>query len=140
MKIINKQTCPTCGQTINEVEIVLVAPMVKALVRVFDWCSQNNQWEFRRKDILKNDIEIARFGDLRYFGDLVRKPKKGSYKISHARTLAFLRGELSIPTKVYKKTRSPFVHIDTKSFRTISEVPKLGEVLDEDMEIIVRYK
>lgn len=142
MTVINKQSCPTCGRSINEREIALYTGMVKALIRIFYWCQQNNRHEFDRKDIKHLfrgvDNEIARWGDWVFFGGLVYKPEgKGSWGLNIGRCRAFINGSIQIPTKAYKNPITNEIRKD--DMRYISEVKNLKEFMDENMQYVAKY-
>ena len=105
MKVINKQSCPTCGQSINEREIALFSQMVDALWAVVKWCVANQTDNFTRKDIkhlLETDVQVARFGDWRFFGDLMEKDGRGHYRLNKESVVRFFSGDTEIPIKVMK--------------------------------------
>lgn len=138
----NKQTCPTCGQSVNERQIALFSGMVEALYKVWDWCEKKGQFYFERKDIkhlFVDDNQIARFGDWIYFGGLVYKPEgKGSYALDIERVRKFFGGSLEIPTSVWK---NPITHqLKAECLRYIYEIPHLGQFLDANQSYIFRYR
>lgn len=135
-----RKVCHSCGQTINSREISLFSGMVKALFEVAKWCKENNQYEFTRKDIkhlLKNDGQIARFGDWVLFGGLVYKKGKGHYGINIDRTRKFYANQLEIPIAV---TKSPTGGIETLRTGTILNVPNLSQFLDENLMYKAKYQ
>ena len=143
MTVNNKETCPCCGQVVNKREVTLYSGMVRALIRVFYWCSENKVHEFKRRDIkhlFKGvDNEIARWGDWKYFGNgMVYKPEgKGSWGLHMGRVREFLRGERTVPTKVLiDRMNKQKEYLDHK---TIKEIPDLSEFLDEANQYIVNY-
>lgn len=143
MKVIEKQSCPTCGQSVNERQIALFTEMVDALWSVWQWCQEKGRYEFSRKDIkhlLKTDSQIARFGDWVLFGGLLYRPdgKKGLYGLHKERVRAFFCGELQIPRIIWKNPLTNELKRDEYSF--ISQIPHLGKFLDENAEYIAMYR
>lgn len=143
MPTLNKQSCPTCGQSVNEREIALFRGMVDALWRVFKWCEEQHTHEFTRKDIrhlLGDESSRAHFGDWILFGGLVyrREKKKGHYGINRPRLLDFYTGKLAIPTRIYKNPLTKELRFDDE--RLIHEIPQLKNFLDEHNEYIAVYK
>jgi hypothetical protein len=143
MPTIAKQSCPTCGQSVNEREIALFSGMVSSLLRVFRWCEERGRYEFTRKEIkhlLTSDNEIARFGDWVLFGGLVYRPddRRGHYGLNEERVRAFLRGGLAIPTSIWK---NPLTGELTKdSYCYIREVKNLQQFLVDNQEYLAKYR
>lgn len=128
-----REVCHSCGQTINNREISLFSGMVKALFEVAKWCKDNNQYEFTRKDIkhlLKDDGQIARFGDWVLFGGIVYKKGKGHYGINIDRARKFYANQLEIPIVVLKSPKGDISPIKTGK---ILDVPNLSTFLDENL-------
>jgi hypothetical protein len=139
----NKITCPTCGQSVNARIITLHKIMVKSLIQVWWWCQKSNRHEFKRKDINpileKNGTTVtANWGNWVYFGGLVYKPDgKASWGLNMDRVGQFIRGDLSIPTKVSK---NPLTREIVKfDYKTIREIPSLNQYLDDNRQYIVQY-
>jgi len=135
-----REICHECGQTINSREISLFSGMVKALFEVAKWCKQNNTYEFTRKDIkhlLKNDSQIARFGDWVLFGGIVYKKGKGHYGINIDRARRFYANQLEIPIAVSKDPKGV---ITTLRSGKILDVPNLTAFLDENYMFKARYQ
>lgn len=140
MPTINKQSCPTCGQSVNEREIGLFKGMVTALYEVWRWCEKNNVQDFTRKYIkhlFKDENQIARFGDWALFG-LVRKEAKGKYTLSFNRVRSFFAGKMMIPTVAYKNPLQRSIAFD--NYKYVHEIKGLNEFLDENNDFIARYR
>ena len=140
MPTLGKQSCPTCGQSVNEREIGLFKGMVTALYSVWKWCEENNITEFTRKDIkhlFKDENQIARFGDWVLFG-MVAKEQKGHYIISLNRCRKFFAGEILINTTIYKNPLTKTLRHENPKY--VNEIKGIVEFLDENSEFIVRYK
>lgn len=144
MKTTGKQTCPTCGQSVNKREIALYSGMVQLLADVFRWCKEKGVHEFRRRDIahlLTNDSKRARFSDWILFGGLVYRPegqgKGGYYGMNMERVADFLAGRLAIPTLILKDPLAGTLEMTEK--KTIFEIPHLKEFLDENQQFIASY-
>lgn len=145
MAICNKQTCPTCGQSVNERQITLFSGMVTSLWRVFMWCHEHNKWEFQRKEIKHlfsgSDNQIARFGDWILFGGLVYRPEgrsKGWYGIHRTRAFEFFTGKRSIPTSIWKNPLTK--ELKPEDYRTIGQIKSLENFIDENGEYIAKYR
>ncbi len=116
--------------------------MIKALIRVYYWCNKTKKHEFSRKEmkhLLKgSDNDIARWGDLVYFGGLVYKPQgKGTWGINLERCREFISGKSEIPTEIYK---NPITKEITKdAYRKINQIKNLSEFLDENKNYICEY-
>lgn len=140
--VINKHTCPTCGQSINEREISLYSGMVKSLARLYCRAKQRGEHEFTRKemvDIFKGSAnEIARWGDWVYFGGLVYKPAgKGTWGLNMERCSAFLSNNLEIAIRVSKDPISK--QITTIERGTVRDIKNLSSFLDENQQYIAKY-
>lgn len=145
MSSINKKTCPTCGQSVNEREINLFKGMVIDLWKVLRWCEENNKFTFHKKDIehlLSKSVQ-ANFAYWRWFGGLLYNPDDiaGHYGINRERADDFFSGNLEIPMTLY---RNPLGKNLGESLRkgkygTIRDVPNLTKFLDEDENYIARY-
>lgn len=143
MKSVNRKICPCCGQTINDREVTLYSGMVKALVRVYYWCLENDKHEFTRKEIkpiFKGvDNEIARWGDWILFGNgMVYKPDgKGSWGLNMERVREFVEGKREIPTRVViRRLDGENEYLD---YKNIGCIPNLGNFLDEAGQYISKY-
>lgn len=142
MNVVNKQSCPTCGQSVNEREIALFSSMVQTLIRVWYWCKENRVHEFQRKDIkhIFNGDEnvIAHWGDWVFFGGLVYKPAgKGTWGLNMERCSNFISGKLAIPTKAYKNPLEKTVRYSDE--RYINEIPHISNFLDKSKQYVVKY-
>lgn len=142
MVTINKEVCPTCGHTTNDRVVTAYSGMVRALVRIFYWCKQNNRHEFDRKEIKHLfqgvDNEIARWGDWVLFGNgMVYKPGgKGSWGLNMDRVASFIRGELKIPTSVAVRPDKTFYILEERSIR---EIKSISTFLDENLHFVAKY-
>ena len=140
MATINKEACPTCGQSVNIREIGLYKGMVDALLEVFKWCEIKGRHEFDRKEIkhlLKNDGQIARFGDWVMFGGLVYKHGKGHYGLNMERCRDFFANNYEIPSKIFKNPLTQ--ELTPADYKTIKNIPKLKDFLDENYDFISKY-
>jgi len=141
--IINKKCCPTCGQTINEREIVLFSGMVEALWIVFRRCEDRGKYTFTRKEIkhlLSGDNQRARFGDWIMFGGIVYRPGgiRGHYGIDREKAIKFFANELQIPTRIWK---NPVTKETTKEdYKYLEEIKNISSFLDSNREFIVEYR
>jgi len=132
-----KQSCPTCGQSVNIREIVLFSGMVRALVKVYAWAREKDVHEFTRKDIkhlFTNENETARFGDWILFGGLVYRPlgaQRGCYGLNFDRVEDFLSGRTQIPTTILKDplkgTHEPTDYRHIKDIKNLSDLLTHGE-------------
>lgn len=140
MTTIDKETCPTCGQSVNERQIVIFKGMVEVLWDIYKWCLERNVHEFERTDIkhfFHNETISARFGDIIYFGGLVYKNSKAHYGLNMERCEEFFANRLAIPTIV---TRHPIHGVLAKYEPKLrKEIPHLMAYLDEDLKFIARY-
>ena len=143
MASTNRRVCPWCGQTINDREVTLYSGMVRALIRVFYWCKENNRNEFTRKEIKPLfrgvDNEIARWGDWLLFGNgMVYRPGgKGSWGLNLDRVEQFIKGERDIPTRVIiYRTTNEKLYFD---YKRIGDISNLSKFLDESGQYISKY-
>lgn len=138
--IVNKETCPHCGQSINERQIGLFKGMVESLWQVYCWCVEKNRHEFERKDVkhlFSSENITARFGDWVFFGGLVYKHGKGHYGLNMERCEAFFGNKLAIPTLI---TKHPITkEIERYEPRLAKEIPSLMQFLDDDSRYVAMY-
>ena len=123
MSTLQKQSCPTCGQSVNEREISLFKGVVVTLYEVWQWCEAKNVHEFSRKDIkhlIRSDGQIARFGDWVFFGGLVYKTSKAHYGLNIPRVRDFFAGQLRIPTSVFKNPMTDELRM--AKYRTVDDI------------------
>jgi hypothetical protein len=143
MDSVNKQVCPTCGQSVNRREIQLYSGMVKALILVYKWCKEHEVHEFQRSEVnhLMDRVEYTRFGDWVYFGGLIYRPEGGKeraqYGMHIGRVEEFLSGNRKIPTLAIKDPLSGQVDLEEEKY--IHEIPHLTEFLNEHQQYIARY-
>ena len=149
MATLNKQTCPTCGQSTNEREIALFSGMIPPLLRVLQWCEQHNTNEFEYKNIkhlfgTDNNVH-TRFHDWIHFGGILYKrdvdgKTKGHYGMNMERARSFFAGRLSIVTRVWKNPLTGEYRKDEDSYRILHQIPHVSAFLNENMDYIVRYQ
>ena len=144
MKSEHKQTCPTCGQSVNKRSIQLYSGMVKVLLKIHKWCSEKETHEFTRKDIehlLAGYSENCRMSDWVLFGGLMYRPdgekKGGRYGMNMERTQDFLSGKLKIPTVILKDPLTK--ELEMTEYKNVYQIPHLAEFLDENKQYIARY-
>lgn len=144
MKTEGKQTCPTCGQSVNKREIIFYSGMVKILFKILRWCEEKGVHEFRRRDIahlLEGHSENARFSDLILFGGMVYRPdgerKGGYYGMNIGRVRDFLAGKYEVPTVILKDPLTGTLEMTEP--RNVHQIPNLTEFLDENQQYIASY-
>ncbi len=133
--------CEHCNSIVSERQITLFKGMVWALWKVFQWCEANGIDTVQRKQfkgLFKNENETARFGDWVYFGDLVEKEKKGTYKLNFASCRRFFSGIEQIPTVVWKNPVTGETTAENKRF--MRDVKGISELLDKDLMYIAKYR
>ena len=139
---VNKQVCPTCGQSVNERQIPFYKGMVTALWKVYQWCEERDRHEFKKKEVkhLMDDVVISVFAYWRWFGGLVYNPDgvKGSYGLNMQRCEDFFAGRIEIPTEVW--TNPLTKEVRQENFRNIKNIPNLSQFLDENQNYIARYR
>lgn len=129
------------GKALKWREITLYSGMVNSLIRVYDWCQKKGVHEFTRSDIknsiLKNENDVARWGDWVIFGaGMVYKPEgKGSWGLNMTRVKEFLDGKKKIPLRVVKRGKE----IRPIEWGTIKSVKNLMSLLDDDLKYLVTY-
>jgi len=143
MVTLDKQNCPTCGQSVNEREIVLFEELVRALFQVWLWAKKRGIHEFSRRDIkqfLTNENISARFGDWVLFGGLVYHPnhQKGEYGLNIPRCDEFFAGFRAIPTVAYKNPLTGVIRYEEP--KKLGQIKKLRSFLTENYEFIVKYR
>ena len=141
-KVINKKTCPHCGQSVNEREIVIIEGMITALYSVWCWCIEKelsaNIKRAEFKHLFKNENEIMRFADLKYFiPDLIFGEKTGYYSFNIQGISRLFAGKIKIPTRIIKEPITK--EIKYFDYRTINDIPKLTAFLTRENEFIVKY-
>lgn len=144
MKTEHKQTCPTCGQSVNKRAIQLYSGMVKALLKIHQWCDENGVHEFTRRDIqhlLVGYSDNSRFSDWILFGGLIYRPegekKGGKYGMNMERVQDFLSGKTEIPTVILKDPLTGELEMTER--KNVYQIPNLTEFLDENKQYIARY-
>lgn len=140
---VHKQSCPTCGQSVNMRRIPCYKDMFTSLWNVFQWCERKQVHEFKKSDVkhlFTSDVVSSVFAYLRWFGGLVYSPDdvKGHYGLNMERCREFFAGTLEIPTDVW--TNPLTGEIEMNDYRTIDNMPKLTGFLDENQNFIVKYK
>ena len=117
--------------------------MVRSLFAVWRWCIEKGVNEdVKRKDfkhLFLNENEIMRFADWKYFiPSMVYGDKRGFYSFDIKGLWKFFNGETRIPFRIIKNPLTGT--IKHEDFRSIREVPKLMQFLDENQEFIVNYQ
>lgn len=138
---MTKKRCGSCGHIISEREISLYRGLVTALWKVYRWSKEHNIHEFRRKDIkhlFTNENDTARFGDWVMFGGLVYKEKKAFYGLNLERCEAFFKGNLEIPTTIWKNPITG--DLRKEHYRRIHQIPSIMELLSADGEYRANYR
>lgn len=138
----NKQSCPRCGQSVNERQITLFVGMVEGLWKVFKYCEAKGSYTFKKKDIkhLLGDVVSANFAYWRWFGGLAYNPDgiAGHYGLNEQRCRDFFAGKLQIPTVLWKNPLSDGIR--REDYRYIQAIPNLSEFLDENEQYIAVYR
>lgn len=133
--------CPTCGQSVGEREIVLYQGLVVALARVYRWLlDRRDGYRFTMREVrhLLSTSEYARFGDWVLFGGLVFKERKAHYGLNLERCRDFFEGRLAIPIRLWKNPMTG--EIEKSETRTVGEIPRLLEMLNEEGLFVTRYR
>ena len=130
----DRETCPLCGSTVSERGIALYRGLVLSLGRVYLYVQRRGGgYRFSRKEVkglFRNENDTARFGDLVMFGGLVFKEGKAKYGLNMERCEQFFNNQYRIPTKIWKNPVTG--ELRKEDYRTLSEIPGLHEMLDED--------
>lgn len=137
---VKMERCDHCGSVISERQITLFKGMVWALWKTYQWCKEHNTDTFQRKQIkalFKNENETARFGDWIYFGNLVEKPHKGTYRLNFGPCERFFAGKEQIPASVWKNPTTGELRVE--ELRYVRDVKGLSELLDTDLMYITNY-
>lgn len=144
MRSEGKQSCPTCGQSVNKRKIQFYSGMAVMIFKIRKYCQEKQTHEFRRRDIehlLQSAGEKSRFSDLILFGGLIYRPegegKGGYYGMNIERVDNFLAGRLAINTLILK---DPLQHtLEHLEPRYIHEIPNLTDFLDENRQYLAEY-
>lgn len=134
--------CPTCGQNIADYKITLHKGVLRELWKVMRWCKEKNRAGFKRNEVKHLTIDttnFARFGDLKYFGGLIRAERKGHWEINIVACEAFFKGETAIPMHVWKNPVDGRI-TGVGEMRRVHEMPELWDYLNADGEFIVEYR
>jgi len=141
--VINKQSCPHCGQSMNIREIGLFSGMVESLMRVFQWCEETGKWTgIRRSELehcMRGTSQTMRFHDWKIFAPtMVGGEKKGHYDFNRYNILLFLTGKTMVPTKIL---RNPLTKEDLfADFLPVHQIPHLDTFMTDNHEFIVKYR
>lgn len=144
MATVNKQTCPTCGQSVNERQVSLFKGLVAALWSVFQYCAAHEVSTFRRKDVknlFTSENQTTRFGDWIWFDpNLIRRDglKKGHYELNMARAADFFAGLVAIPTVVWKNPLTGEIKRECPLF--VYQIKGLSEFLIDNDEFVSVYR
>lgn len=139
---LHKQSCPTCGQSVNERTIVLFKGMTECLFQVLQYCEARGVYEFKKKDVkhLLTDVVSSNFAYWRWFGGLVYNPNDipGNYGLNVNRCRAFFAGQIKIPTTLIKNPLTNEIRAEDE--RYIHEIPHITNFLDNNQNYIARYR
>lgn len=140
-KVIDKEVCPCCGQTINQRQIVMFTGLVEALYQVWKWCIKNKRYkDIKReefKSVFKNENSTGRFGDWKLFMPQYIYGKKGRYNFDVIGIEKFFNGQIEIPTIIMKRGKSgEFIY---KNYKNINQIPNITEFLTRENDFIVKY-
>jgi hypothetical protein len=142
MKTINKQVCPHCGQSVNKRKINLDKTLVRALVKIYQWCQETGRHEFERheiKHLFKTETETATFGNWVHFGGIFYKTGgRGHWGINLPRAAEFLTGKSSITLAVW---HDPITNTnEVAETGTIHRVKGIAAFISPAGEFVVEYK
>ena len=141
-KVINREICPHCFQTINNRQFTMFKDLAVALYDVWQWCIRNNRsTDIKRSEIkhlFKTENVSGRFGDLKYLmEECVGGKKKGYYDFDLRKIGLFFSGKLSIPTEIIKND-TPLEEVDSHSLAQANKqgiyLPLDGNMALEDMD------
>ncbi len=134
--------CECCGQVISQREIALYRGLIIALYRVWNFVKNRGEgYNFTRKEVkhlFRNENDTARFGDLVMFGGLLFKDSKAHYGLHLIRCDLFFKGELEIPTRIWKNPVTG--ELTKEDFRTINQIPTMMTKLNEEGFYIHNYR
>lgn len=155
MPTINKQSCPECGQSVNEHEIVLNTALVKALFSVYKYCKEKNRHEWKRVEIdhlIPKGHVYGNFGYWQWFSTgLVYRPTsyngrdlagqgKGYWGFNLERIEEFFAGKRQVYMRIWKnplKSEGDNLRFEEPGY--IGDIPHISQFLDENKEFIVQY-
>lgn len=146
-KVINKQSCPTCGQSANKREIAPNSQDVSTLLAIYKFCLEKNRHEFKRDEfdhLIPRGHSYGNFAYWKWFGaGLVYTPVglgKGYWGFNLERIAEFFKGKRQIYARIWNDPLQP-----TGAQRTEGEMVYIHEIrniktfIDENREWIVQY-
>lgn len=140
-KTRGKQSCPHCGQSVNERNIALTKVMVKSLEKVLRWCDEKNIHEFKRRDakhLFTSETESATFGNWVFFGGIFYKHGMGNWGLNKDRARAFLSGKLTITVAIWYNPLTKEITVDREG--TVNQVPGIAAFLTEEGDFLAEYR
>lgn len=145
MRVLHKQSCPSCGQSVNPRKIKIFLELLLALREVWIWAYKNNVSNFTRKDIKqitqRNENVSANFGYLTWAGGLIYRPEPkrlGHYGINKRRCWEFFSGQLQIPTLLIKNPLTQ--DVEKTEYKFFKDIKGVKEHLNEHHDFIVEYE
>lgn len=135
----NRQTCPTCHQTVNTRRVVLRKGHVQALLKVALWLKKNNRTSAKMTELrtVMTQVQYATFNEWRHFAPYAVKGRGGNYEFDMVYLKAIFTGdEICIEYEV-NKLRAEGRKLTR--YGTISDAKGVREFLNENNEYVAQY-
>lgn len=146
-RVINKQSCPTCGRSANKREVTVNSQAVATLLSIYKFCLEKHRHEFKRDEIdhlIAKGYSYGNFGYWKWFGvGFVYTPVgrgTGYWGFNLERIGEFFKGQRTIYARVFKDPLQPKGSQITYGEEVyINQVRNIKDFIDENREWIVKY-
>lgn len=140
MPAINKQFCPTCGQSVNKREISLYKGLVSGLYRVWRYCEEHDTWTLNMKTIREvlGQVDYSRFNDWKRFEPEMVWGKRSEYNFNKGLMRQSFTGRRQVCVRMLKDPLTDT--LDRVEFDYLRNVPSLVGFLDDNEQFIAQYR
>ena len=115
--------------------------MVVGLLKIWKHAEVNDKWTWKASEVrqyLDGKAQYARFGDWKHLEPDMVYGRKGLYLFDKDLMRETFTKQREICIRLW---RDPLRKVDERTdFAYVDEVPKLGELLDDNRDFIIRYK
>lgn len=140
MATINKQSCPTCGQSVNKKEENLNDVLVKALFTVVKYAQDRDMTEVKMKEIRPfiSSQAYSRLSYLKKFLPEMVSGSRGVYEFNFKYLNEFFAGKRKVCIQYLHDPLQQDITFTKYGF--IEDVKSMKEFLDNNEEYVAMYR
>lgn len=141
MPSINKQTCPTCGQSANKRIVKYSRPHLTAMLKIWRWMKKTGRSSATTKELKAGltHVEYARLGEWKMFAPEAVFGKKGEWSLNMAVMDEIVKGNRRFNTVIEIDPLDRDRRFSVIESGTIRDAKNITEFLDQNEQFIAEY-